>query len=171
MALLADGAAPQQVYALLAREDGVARAFARLDAIKPNIVWGAGLAALNRGDVAIATALTADVQAAGASPFPVQFYEADVLAVPRGTAKKDMALDYLRFATGSRPLADMVKFAPYMPPRKSSLALVEKLPPSPTRDFVRSQKGMLEKSFAIDDAWWAEHGAVLEARFRAWADA
>ena len=172
MALLADGAAPDQVYALLATEDGVTRAFARLDAIKPNIVWGAGIAALNRGDVSIATALTGDVQAAaGAALFPVQFYEADVLAVPKGTAKKEMALDYLRFATSSAPLAGMVRFAPYMPPRKSAMALVEKLPASATRDFVAAQKGMLEKSFAIDDAWWAGHGAVLEARFRAWADA
>jgi hypothetical protein len=65
----------------------------------------------------------------------------------------------------------MVKFAPYMPPRKSSMGLVEKLPASPTRDFVVSQKGMIETSFAIDDAFWAEHGTALEARFRAWADA
>jgi putative spermidine/putrescine transport system substrate-binding protein len=172
MALLADGAKPDQVYALLATEAGVARAFARLDTIKPNIVWGAGIPALARGDVAIAAALTAEVQAApDATPFPVQFYEADVLAVPRGTARKDLALDYLRFATGSAPLAEMVKFAPYMPPRKSSMGLVEKLPASPTRDFVVSQKGMIETSFAIDDAFWAEHGTALEARFRAWADA
>ena len=76
--------------------------------------------------------------------------------------------DYLRYATGSAPLAGMTRFAPFMPPRRSSLPLVEKLPPSPTRDFVLSQKGRLDGSFAVDSAWWHEHGAALEARFRAW---
>jgi hypothetical protein len=99
----------------------------------------------------------------------MQFYEADVLAVPRGTPKKEMALDYLRYATGSEPLAGMARFAPFTPPRRSALPLVEKLPPSPTRDFVLSQKGMLDRSFAIDNGWWRAHGPVLEARFRIWA--
>ena len=49
--------------------------------------------------------------------------------------------------------------------------LVEKLPASPLRDFVATQKGPMETAFAIDDTWWAEHGAALESRFRAWADA
>jgi len=172
MALLADGVPADDVYSVLATEEGVTRALNRLDTIKTSIAWGAGMTAFGRGEVGIAMGLTADVQAAKVPAlFPVSFYEADVLAVPRGTAKKDMAMEYLRFATASAPLAEMVRFAPYMPPRRSSMALVEKLPASPTRDFVVSQKGMMDKSFAIDDAWWAEHGAPLEARFRAWMDA
>jgi putative spermidine/putrescine transport system substrate-binding protein len=179
MALLADGVPPGQVYALLATPKGVDRAFAKLDTIKPNIVWWSGakepLALLRNGQVAVATALTGDVQAAMSEGNLIlqkpQFYEADVLAIPRGTPKKEMALDYLRYATGSAPLAGMVRFAPFMPPRRSSLPLVEKLPPSPTRDFVLSQKGMLDKSFAVDSAWWHKHGAALEARFRAWMNA
>jgi len=187
MALLADGVSADQVYDVLGTDAGVARAFARLDTIKANIIWWRNAdepVQLLRGRlVAATTILTAQAQAvlqknAGLSdqdtdlvPFGPQFYEADVLALPKGGAKMERALDYLRFATSSAPLANMVKFAPYMPPRRSSLPLVEKLPPSPTRDFVTSQKGMMEKSFAIDDAFWAEHGAALEARFRAWADA
>jgi putative spermidine/putrescine transport system substrate-binding protein len=185
MALLADGVNPDQVYALLGTEAGVARAFAKLDTIKPNIVWWSGAddpaALLRRKEVAATTILTAQAQAvlqgAGLSPqdadlsrMAPQFYEADVLAVPKGGARKDRALDYLRFATSSAPLADMVKFAPYTPPRRSALALVQKLPASPLRDFVVAQSGQMENSFAIDDAFWAEHGAALEARFRAWAD-
>jgi putative spermidine/putrescine transport system substrate-binding protein len=179
MALLFDRVEPANVYPLLSTEAGVQRAFTRLDLIRPNVVWWSNAsepaALLRSGKVEVATMLTADAQAASRdtdlSVVPTQFYEADVLAIPKGTAKKDMALDYIRYATGSAPLADMVKFAPYMPPRRSSLPLVEALPPSPTRDFVASQKGMMDKSFAIDDAWWAEHGPALEARFRAWVDA
>ena len=177
LALLADGVPPQDIYPVLSTDAGVARAFNKLSSIKPNIVWWTSsaqpLAMLKSGQVAAATALTADVQAASgaAVPLATQFYEADVLAIPKGGATPERALDYIRTATSSAPLADMVKFAPYMPPRRSSLALVEAQAPSPTRDFVASQKGMIEKSFAIDDSWWAEHGAALEARFRAWVDA
>jgi putative spermidine/putrescine transport system substrate-binding protein len=174
MALLADGVKPEDVYAVLGTEAGTARAFAKLDSIKANIVWWTAASEpadlLRRGEVKIATMLTAQVQASSGAftVMPQQFYEADVLAIPRGNPKKDMALDYVRFATGTAPLAGMARFAPFLPPRRSSMALVEQLPAAPARDFVLSQKGMLEKSFAIDDAWWREHGQALEARFRMW---
>jgi len=172
MALLADGVKPEEVYALLATDTGVARAFARLDTIKANIVWAGGsqaLVLLQNGQAQIATALTAEVQTAGLKPQAAQFYEADVLALPKGGAKKDRALDYIRYATGTVPLANMVKFAPYATPRRSARAIMAAQPPSPMRDFVASQGDALDHSFAIDDAFWADHGAVLEARFRAWA--
>jgi putative spermidine/putrescine transport system substrate-binding protein len=176
LALLADGVPAEQVYALLGTEAGAARAFAKLDTIKPNIVWWSNpsepATLLRSRQVKIATLLTGEAQAAFAAGDvtlnQMQFYEADVLAIPRGAAKKDMALDYIRYATGSAPLAGMARFAPYLPPRRSSMPLVEKLPASPTRDFVVSQKGVLDTSFAIDDAWWLAHGAALEARFRSW---
>ncbi len=177
LALLADGALPGEVYDLLGTPAGVDRAFAKLDTIKRNIVWWTAasepIALLRSGQVKVATMLTAEVQAALPSgdiaPSRGHFYEADVLAVPRGTPKKEMALDYLRFATGSAPLAGMTRFAPFMPPRRSALALVAGLPSSPTRDFVLAHKSIMAVSFAIDNAWWREHGPALEARFRMWA--
>ena len=178
MALLADGVKPADVYSTLATDAGMARAFARLDTIRQNIVWtgsAQAIAQFARGDLHIVTALTADVQAAArATPMPLflpQFYEADVLAIPKGDAAKDRALDYLHFATGSQPLAGMAEFAPYAPPRRSAMTLVTALPEGPTRDFVAATQSMLPRSFAIDDVWWGEHGPALEARFRAWADA
>jgi len=179
MALLADGVKPAEVYSTLSTEAGLTRALAKLGSIKANIVWWTSaaepIALLKSGQVQIATALTAEVQAASqTTPMPLflpQFYEADVLAIPKGDTKKDMALDYIRFATGAAPLAGMAQFAPYAPPRRSAQPLVTALPEGPTRDFVAAQQGMLSRSFAIDDAWWADHGAALERRFRAWADA
>lgn len=174
MALLADGVLPDQVYATLATPEGVARAFARLDTIKANILWWESVnepvMMLKEERARFATALTGEVyKAQNLTIMPQQFYEADVLAVPRGTPRKEMALDYIRYATGSAPLAGMARFAPFMPPRRSALALVQKLPPGPQAAFVLSQKGMLERSFAIDNEWWREHGDALEARFRFWA--
>ena len=57
IALLSDGVAPADVYAALATKAGQDRAFARLDAIKPDIIWvalrGAAVAArgVRRGGV------------------------------------------------------------------------------------------------------------------------
>ncbi len=174
MALLADGVRADDVYEVLATPEGVVRAFARLDTIKPNIVWWEAVAEpvamLKDGRATFATALTGEVAAAQTlTILPQQFYEADVLAIPKGTPRKEMAQDYVRYATGSAPLAGMARFAPFMPPRRSALALVQQLPPGPQAAFVLSQKGMLEKSFAVDNEWWREHGDALEARFRFWA--
>jgi putative spermidine/putrescine transport system substrate-binding protein len=177
MALLADGALPGEIYDLLATPAGVNRAFAKLDTIRHNIIWWTNPAdpirMLRSGEVQIATALTAEVQAATSQGDIAmqrgQFYEADVLAIPRGTPRKEMALDYLHYATGSAPLAGMTRFAPYLPPRRSALALVQQLPPSPTRDFVLSHRALMADAFAIDDAWWRVHGEALESRFRSWA--
>jgi putative spermidine/putrescine transport system substrate-binding protein len=176
MALLADGVKPADIYGTLSTEAGLTRAFAKLNSIKPSIVWWSNaaepIALLKSGQVKIATALTADVQAASqATPMPLflpQFYEADVLAIPKGDAKKEMALDYIHFATGAAPLAAMTQFAPYAPPRRSAQPLVTAMPAGPTRDFVAAQQGMLLLSFAIDDTWWDAHGPVVDARFRDW---
>jgi len=176
IALLADGVMPDMVYGLLETDAGVQRAFAKLDTIKSNIVWWRNSSEpaelLRKGQVAATTILTEDAQTAlqntDRALVSSQFMEADVLALPKSDVKSDRALDYLRFATGTAPLANMVKFAPYMPPRRSAMPLVEKLPASPTRDFVASQKNPMHAPFAINDDWWAEHGPALEARFRAW---
>ena len=178
MALLADGVNPDEVYSLLATDAGVARAFATLDSIKPNIVWWRAASEpaqlLRSRQVVATTMLTADAQATAGnsdlSALGTLFYEADVLAIPKGGANRERALDYLHYATGTLPLANMVKFAPYAPPRRSARAMVAALPSSPTRDFVMGQGDALDHGFAIDDIFWAEHGSVLEARFRAWMD-
>jgi putative spermidine/putrescine transport system substrate-binding protein len=174
MALLADGVKPEDVYAMLATDAGMARAFAKLDTIRRNIVWWSGAdepaALLKSGRADISTMLTEQVQKqAELTTSPVQFTEADVLGVPKGDRRKERAMDYIRFATGPAPLANMVKFAPYMPPRRSALGEVAALPQSATRDFVLSQKAAIEQFFAVDDAFWDRNGAALEARFRAWA--
>ncbi len=72
----------------------------------------------------------------------LQFYEAAVLAIPRGTPKKEMALDYLRYATGSAPLP----------------AGMTRLRPSRRRAFVLP---LVEEAAAIADARFR---AVAEGR-------
>ncbi|HUO01597.1 MAG TPA: extracellular solute-binding protein [Rhizomicrobium sp.] len=179
MALLADGVAPKDIYKTLATEDGVARAFRKLDTIKPVLIWwhnsGEPAQLIQARRAVFATALNGDVfDARAALPGIIwdrQLYEFDVFGVPKGDPKKDMAMDFIRWATGSKPLAGVADWVALGPARRSSWPLVTKNPELgiamgpflPTSHFANA--------FAVDDGWWLTHGSALEARFQTWMSA
>jgi putative spermidine/putrescine transport system substrate-binding protein len=181
MALLADGVAPDDVYRSLETEAGVARAFAKLSTLKPGLVFwraaGEPARLIASGRAVFSTVLNGDIFDARAQDPGViwdrQLYELDVFAVPKGNPRKDMAMDFIRYATGARPLARMANRISYGPARRSALALVGRNPEFDIamRPFLPTAPGNFATAFAVDDAWWLAHGARLEARFRAWQNA
>ncbi|MBN9554284.1 MAG: extracellular solute-binding protein [Alphaproteobacteria bacterium] len=181
MALLADGVAPDDVYRTLESEAGIARAFAKLSTLKPGLVFwraaGEPAQMIASGRAVFSTVLNGDIFDARAQDLGViwdrQLYELDVFAVPKGNPKKDMAMDFIRYATGARPLARMANRISYGPARRSALALVGRNPEFdiPMRPFLPTAPGNFATAFAVDDGWWLTHGAPLEARFRAWENA
>lgn len=177
MALLADGVAPDAVYKTLESEDGVGRALRKLDTLKPGLIWWRASSEPARliasGQALFATtAWSGDVAEARANATNViwdhQLYEFDVFGVPKGDPKKDMAMDFIRYATGSAPLARAANWIALGPARRSAWPLVGQNPDLniamapllPTKDFATA--------FAVDDGWWLTHGAALDARFQAW---
>ncbi len=97
IALLADGVAPGDVYKTLATNDGVDRAFRKLDQLKPYIVWwssGAEAAhILSSGDVLMTSAPSGQIVTAAEKEhrdFGVQFanslYEVRILGDHEGRA-------------------------------------------------------------------------------------
>jgi len=177
IALLADGVAPGDVYKTLESNDGVTRALKKLDTLKPGLIWWRNgkesLDLIASGQAALATAAwSGDVAQARANQASTiwdhQLYEFDVFGVPKGDPKKDMAMAFIRYATGSSPLAHAASWVALGPARRSAWPLVGQNPELgiamapllPTRDF--------STAFAVDDGWWLTHGAALEARFRAW---
>lgn len=175
LALMADGVAPGEVYPTLATEAGVTRAFAKLDTIKPQIIWWQRAAEppelLAQGKAAMATVLnarifdTSDSLRLGAI-FDGQLYQMDVFGVPKGTEKKSRAFEFLRYATGTEALAEEARLLPYAPARRSSLATIDperraRLPTAP-ENFARA--------LFVDPDWWAEHGASLEKRWTEWRE-
>lgn len=180
MALLADGVTPQDVYSVLSTPQGVQRALAKLDTIRGSLVWwnssADAIAMLNDGRAAFSTTLNGDIYEAARHDRGVgviwdrQLYELDVFGVPRGSPRKEQAMDFVRFATGSKPLAGVASWVPYGPARRSSLALVGKNPElgvamSP---FLPTQKAHFATAFAIDDEWWQLHGSDVEPLWQAW---
>ena len=103
MALMADGVAPEEVYATLETPEGVDRAFAKLDEIKDEVVfWEAGAQPpqlLADGEVALTTAYNGRIFNAKMEedqPFEIvwdgQVYEFEGFVIPRGTPNMEEAM-------------------------------------------------------------------------------
>jgi putative spermidine/putrescine transport system substrate-binding protein len=91
--------------------------------------------------------------------------ELDLFGIPKGTERKEEALDFIRFASSSESLADMASYLPNGPTRQSSLDLLpddvlEQIPNGPAYDDALS--------ILSDAEWWSKNHAALEEAFRAW---
>jgi putative spermidine/putrescine transport system substrate-binding protein len=180
LALLADGMKPADVYDALLTPVGIDRALTKLATLKGSLVWWTNsadaIAMLNDGRAAFATVLDGDVYDAAQHHRGVgviwdrQLYELDVFGVPKGNPKKETALDFVRFATGPQSLAGVASWVPYGPARRSALPLVGKNPELGTdmTPYLPTTPGHFATAFAIDDEWWALHGADIEPRWQVW---
>lgn len=174
-ALMADGVAPSDVYRVLATPAGLDRAFAKLDRIKEHAVfWETGaqmIQLLADGEVALSAAYNGRVQSAiseDRKPLKIvwdrQIWNADYYALVAGTRAKAVALDFVRFATGTVPLAEQTKYIAYGPVRRSSQGLIDPkvagtLPTAPAN---------FGNALAFDAAWWTAHGDAINERYAAW---
>ena len=174
-ALMADGVAPADVYKVLSTPAGVDRAFRKLDTIKSQIVWWSAGAQppqlLASGEVVMTSVFHGRIFDANTKDnrnFAVlwdgQITVPDLFVVMKGSKNTKAAMDFVMFATGTRPLADQTKFIPYAPARKSSLKLVD----DKTKPWLPgpAQGG---RGFQTNAAWWADKADELNQRFAAWA--
>jgi putative spermidine/putrescine transport system substrate-binding protein len=180
-ALLADGVAPDRVYDLLRSEAGVARAFAKLDTIRDSLVWWEDAdepaKLLNSGEVVMASTYNApafnDIAVRGL-PLDLiwdgQIWDIDLWAIPANAPRRDAALEFLRFATGTEPLARQTRWIPYGPVRRSSIALVTDYVYSETKPapYLPTAPENLESALRNDALFWREQGQALVERFNDW---
>ncbi len=175
LALIADGVAPGDVYPMLETEAGVARAFAKLDTIKPLLLWWSRAAEppefLAQGKAVMTTVLNARVFDTGENPlfgaiFEGQLYQMDVFGVPKNTAKKTRTFEFLRFATGTALLSEVARLLPSAPARRSSLASIDPA----RRAGLPTAPENFQRALFVDPDWWAQHGEGLERRWAAWRE-
>lgn len=171
IALMADGVAPDDVYRTLAGNEGVDRAFRKLDQLKPYVVWwntpSEAVQIIESGAVLMTNAphgevVTADQ--AGHRSFGTQWAQSLGVdlgwAVPRATRPEQRALAqrlmvYLaRSADMSRPDKDA---KPAQDPGAAAPA------PDDTGDEAHRQATLM-----MDDAFWVDHLEPLRMRFDAW---
>jgi putative spermidine/putrescine transport system substrate-binding protein len=181
LALMADGVAPADVYATLSTPEGVDRAFAKLDTIKKDVVWWeAGAQApqlLADGEVAMTTAYNGRIFGAAVGegkPFQIvwdgQLYENELYVVPKGAPNKDLAMDFIKYATSTEGLRAQASNISYGPPRKS--ANVEKLMYKDGKTemgpHLPTNPDNMKNSLLTSSDFWVDHDSELNERFQAW---
>lgn len=178
-ALMADGVERDDVYPMLETDDGVQRALKVMENIRAGLeIWETGrepVRMLNSGDVAMASVWATTGAVASAEDgadftmiFDGRVIELDLFGIPKGSLYRDEAIDFIRFASSSQSLADMVSYHPNGPTRKSSIALLS----DETMALIPNGPAYEDKAFILADAeWWAGNHARLEEAFRAWLTA
>lgn len=181
MALIADGVPPSEVYAELSTPEGVDRAFRKLDTIRDEVVlWEAGTdppKMLADGKVVMSTAYNGTMFSMirdEGMPFEInwdgQVLDMDFWVIPKGTRNKSLALDFISFATSTRPLAEQAKWIAYAPARKSSTPLLGlygdgKTPLAPN---MPTAPGNFTNGVLNDYQFWADNHDELSERFSRW---
>ncbi len=181
MALVADGVSPDQVYEVLGTDEGVARALAKLDTIKADVVWWEAGAQppqlLADGEVVMTTGYNGRFFAAEVGegkPFGTiwegAYMDYDLWAIPKGAPHVEDAKKFLAFSTDTQRLADQAKWISYGPARKSSSALVGMYQDGKTEmaPYMPTNPANMINPIWTDPTFWADKDVELSEKFNAW---
>jgi putative spermidine/putrescine transport system substrate-binding protein len=175
VALMADGVEPKDAMKVLAAPGGVERAFKKLAELKPHIVWW------KSGDESMRNILTGDVvmtfawngRVAGANrannrKLKIAFEAGHVsgsqmIAVMKGTPRKDIAVDLVKLASGPEAQAMFARTIDYAPANAKGYTLMTEAEratlPSGHMHKASLQTGQLYLDF------WLNNGDALLQRF------
>ena len=174
IALLADAVAPGDVYRTLRSDDGVERAFHKLEQLKPYLAWwmpdtGASQI-LKSGEVLLTSAQNVPVALANRAGghFGLQWagclYAVQSWAVVKGSPNLVTALKLLAFASDPARQAALTAALPYGPTVKGAN---EALAPD-IQAYSPTAAANLAGALQIDEGYWHDNGAKLEQRFQTW---
>lgn len=179
-ALVADGVPYGEVYDVLSTDEGVARAFSKLDEVKDSTVWWTEGAQppqlLADQEVSMASGYNGrlfNAQVVEDQPFELiwdgQLFELDGWVVPAGKLT-DRMKDYLHFATDTQRLADQAKYISYGPARNSSAPMVSTHAETgiDMKPHMPTAPGNFETPIQKNAQWWANNGDEMSERFNAW---
>jgi putative spermidine/putrescine transport system substrate-binding protein len=182
-ALLCDGVAKDEIYDVLATEEGQDRAFAKLDTIKDQVVWWGAAAEppqlLADGEVVMGSSYNgrwfSAIEEQGqdfAMLWDAQVFDLDGWIIPAGLPEDRLArvLDFVRFATDTQRLADQAAYISYGPARASSAPLVGNhaelgIPMAP---HMPTAPENAENIFVYNYEFWADYRDDIDAKFQAW---
>jgi len=176
VALIADGVPKADVYKVLRTPEGVERAFKKLDAIKPDLVfWKSGAQPpqmLAAGDVVMTTAYNGRITAANEKDkknFKMVWkdtpYTMDSFVIMKGSPKKAEAEKLLEFMGRPENAAKLPKYVRYGVTSKEAAAKVDaslmaELPTNPSN---------LSQAFPEDVRFWIDNIDKLTERWNKWA--
>lgn len=175
-ALMADGVPSSEVYATLAKPEGVNRAFRKLDELKKYIQWWqAGAQApqfLVAGDVSMTASFAGRVRAAirdGNQNIGIVWKQSlsdlDYWVIPKGSRNKKLAEQYIGFTLSVPAQKEYVTIYPNGPVNMNAF---KELPPDQVESMPNSPEN-LKTALIQSSAFWSEYGDTLDQRFAAWA--
>jgi len=175
IALMGDGVAPKEVYKVLATEEGVERAFRKLDAIKKDIVWWKAGAQppqlLASGEVVMTSVYNGRIDAANKSEkknFGIAWdgalFTLDSWVILKGSPNKEAAYKFLDFVGKAENQKNLPVHIAYGVTNKQATPLIDKavlanLPTAPEN---------MANAIEISDAFWLENLDRLNERFNKW---
>jgi putative spermidine/putrescine transport system substrate-binding protein len=173
IALLSDGVPPAQVYQVLGTPEGQRRAFARLDQLRPHLMfWRGGQQPFDwvgSGEVAYAVGFTGRAVNAIRAGRPLEIrwdtllYAYDFWAVPRGSSNRALAMRMIAHLTSEAGLREMTTVWPINPVTAAVVRdpAVRAANPLMLTNFV-------DRGVQISTEFWLDNGTDLEQRFTAW---
>ena len=180
-ALLADGVAADEVYAVLDTPAGMDRAFRKLETIRDETVWWEAGAQppqmLADAEVAMSTAYNGRIfnaQVLEDQPFVIiwdgQVLDVGQIAIVAGTPHLTAALAFLRFSSSAASMARLTGEIAYSPTRRSALPLVttHRATGVPMLPHLPTSPDNLARVVTKDTRWWSEHLDEVNERFSAW---
>ncbi len=187
MALMADGVPVKDVYSVMDTEEGIDRAFAKLDTIKDHVVfWSSGakpLEFVKSGETVMALAYNGRIGAAilgEGEPFVTmwdgQVIEEEWLVMVKGSKNYDEALAFLIHASAPEQQAGQAKYINYGPMRKSAFKIITAGEPwfitpdgkANIMEHMPNREEIAARSLYADPDWWADNGDEVAERFTAW---
>ncbi|WP_413992326.1 polyamine ABC transporter substrate-binding protein [Labrys okinawensis] len=174
-ALIADGVAAKDVYKVLRTQEGVDRAFKKLDTIKSDVVWWESSAQpaqlLADGQVVMTSAYNgriADANKKEGKHFGIlwdaQGLDSDLWIIPKGSPNLDEAYKFLAFASSPKAQAEQTRYISYGPANQDAVQFVD---PAITATLPTAPDHMGD-AILVDADFWGEMGDQLRTRFTAW---
>ena len=180
-ALMADGIATDQVYAVLDTEEGMDRAFRKLETIRDEVVWWEAGAQppqmLADAEVVMSTAYNGRIfnaQVLENQPFVIvwdgQVLDIGQTGIVAGTPNLEEALDFLRFSSSAESMARLAGEIAYSPTRRSALPLVttHRETGVPMLPHLPTSPQNLGRVLTSDTIWWSDNLDEVNERFSAW---
>ena len=180
-ALLADGVPNEQIYEVLSTQEGLDRAFRKLDTIKDQVVWWEAGAQppqlLADGEVAMSTAYNGRIfnaQVLENQPFVIvwdgQVLDRGQLVAVGDTPRLEDSLRFLRYAARAEAMAGVGRYIAYSPARRSGQDLIDRHVETGTEMWphMPTNPENMQNFVIADWEWWADHGGEMQERFSAW---
>jgi putative spermidine/putrescine transport system substrate-binding protein len=176
IALLADGVPVSELYKVLGTEEGVARAFKKLDQIKPSIKvwftqWAEAIQLLVDGEVYMTMNGNGRISAAVEQDkknlkiiWDNQGAGYDFWAIVKGSKMKDAALQFINFASQDRNMTEFTKLFRYGPTVKT---VINAMPPEIAKDMPSTPENM-KTAYRVSASFWGDHNDDYTVRFNSW---